>query len=224
MKSLLGLFVMSCFFTCFGCSRAQGKLDGEVFIVTQGAESVKLGLVEVRILPYEATKTSISKTRADAEKQVANLQPKLDAARAALTSAEGRSDAARAESDTAFKRTQKQSTDDYEGVMASYDASSRAADRWLADLRATDSARRSVTELEKQVRSWNSGAFYFASLPSPLTSVKTDSDGKFSILLDRTATVVLAANATRHVADKIENYYWLITVSLDGQPQQKHPS
>lgn len=53
MKPLLGLFLVSCFFACPGCNRGQGKLDGEVFIVTEGAQNVKLGLVEVRVLPYE---------------------------------------------------------------------------------------------------------------------------------------------------------------------------
>src|ERR1700680_4346251 len=76
---------------------SQGKLDGDVFIVTQGAENVNLGLVEVRVLPYEETKTTIAKTRAQAEREVANLQPKLDAARKALASAEARDKAADAE-------------------------------------------------------------------------------------------------------------------------------
>jgi hypothetical protein len=76
---------------------SQGKLDGDVFIVTQGAENVKLGLVEVQVLPYGETKTSIAKTRAQAEREVANLQPKLDAARTALASAEARYNAAKAE-------------------------------------------------------------------------------------------------------------------------------
>ena len=83
------------------------------------------------------------------------------------------------------------------------------------------SGRGAVAELEKQVRSWNSGALYFASLPSPVASAKTDADRKFSIPLDRKATVVLAANATRRVLNKTENYYWLVTVSLDGQPSKR---
>ena len=48
---------------------SQGKLDGDVFIVTQGAENVKLGLVEVRVLPYEETKNSIAKTKAQADSE-----------------------------------------------------------------------------------------------------------------------------------------------------------
>ncbi|MGB8789441.1 MAG: hypothetical protein WA755_13560 [Candidatus Acidiferrales bacterium] len=167
-----------------GCDRAApGRLDGEVFIVTEGAENVKLGLVEVRVLPYEETKNSIAKTRARAEPVIATLQPKLDAS----------------------KKT-------YDTVNARWEATQDTA-----AMKAAWSAYGKLTELDKQVRHWNSGELYFASLPSPVATVKTDADGKFSIPLDRQTTVVLAANATRRVFDKTEDYYWLVTVSLDGQ-------
>ena len=68
MKYLLGLFLASCCLMFFGCGRSQGKLDGDVFIVTEEAQNVRLGLVEVRVLPYEETKNSIAKTKAQAER------------------------------------------------------------------------------------------------------------------------------------------------------------
>jgi hypothetical protein len=200
---------------------SQGKLDGDVFIVTQGAENVKLGLVEVRVLPYGETKSSIAKTKAQAEREVANLQPQLEDARKALASAEARDKAADAE----MKAADNRQIEAANRVDDSFDAASRASDaatnRWIAAGSAVGSAKNAVAELEKQFRSWNSGALYFASLPSSATSVKTDADGKFSIPLDRKATVVLAANATRRVLNKTENYYWLVTVSLDGQPSKR---
>ena len=50
-----------------GCGRAtQEQLSGDVFIATQGAQNVKLGLVEVRVQPYEETRASITKTKAQA--------------------------------------------------------------------------------------------------------------------------------------------------------------
>jgi len=213
MKPILGLFVVSCCFVSSGCGRGQGKLDGDVFIVTQSAENVKLGLVEVRVLPYEETKTAIAKTKAQADREVANLQPKLDAAREALASAERREEATRAEDDAVRNR--------WIAGTGSFEASNAALDRWMAATTVVSSTKSAVGELEKQARSWNSGALYFASLPSPVASVKTDADGKFSIPLDRTATVVLAASATRRLPDKTENYYWLVTVSLDGQPSRR---
>src|ERR1019366_8055171 len=92
---------------------SQGKLDGDVFIVTEGAQNVKLGLVEVRVLPYGETKNSIAKTKAQAEREVANLQPKLDAARNVLASAEARHNAARAENTAAQNRATDAIATDY---------------------------------------------------------------------------------------------------------------
>jgi hypothetical protein len=213
VKYLFGFVVMSCCFACFGCSRGLGKLDGDVFIVTQGAENVKLGLVEVRVLPYEDTKASIAKTRTQAEGEIANLQPKLDDARKALASAEGRERVAWAENNAAQGRMVAEA--------ASIEAARAALNRWVAASNAVVPARNAVDKLEKDARSWNSGARYFATLPSPVASVKTDADGKFSIPLDRTATVVLAANATRRVVNKTENYYWLYHRVARWPTQQK---
>jgi hypothetical protein len=229
MKLLAGVFLVSCFLVCAGCHQGQGKLDGEVFIVTEGAQNVRLGLVEVRILSIEETKSSIAKTKAQAEREVANLQSKLDAARKALASAEVRENARGAEAHAARNRYDAAVSDENNLTMgdkidASEEASpafERAFERLKAATIAVSSARDEVTAVEKVVRSWNSGALYFASLPPPTASLKTDADGKFSIPLDRNAKVVLAANATRRLLSKTENYYWLVSVSLDGQPSKR---
>jgi hypothetical protein len=77
-----------------GCNATSlGKLEGEIFIVTQGATNVKLGLVEVRVLPYTETQDCIAKTKAQVEQDVAKLQPQLDAARKALASSKARANA-----------------------------------------------------------------------------------------------------------------------------------
>jgi hypothetical protein len=94
-------------------------------------------------------------------------------------------------------------------------------DQYAAALRTEISALSELAPLQESAMSWNSGAVYFASLPPPVTSVKTDADGKFSIPIDRKAEVVLAASATRRLPNKTENYYWLVKVSLDGQPNKR---
>lgn len=184
-----------------GPKSAQGTLDGEVFIVTRGAQNIKLGLVQVRVLPYEATENSIAKTRPEVEQQSARLLSKVDAARKVLALAKSKRRAAYAKSKAAT---------DYNTFEQGVDQFALAGKAMRADAKIIDL-------LEKQVRSWNLGALYFANLPPPLASVKTDEDGKFSIKLDRNTTIVLAAHATRLVFDKTEQYYWLVAVSLDGQ-------
>lgn len=182
---------------------------------------MKLGLVEVRVLPYGETKSSVARTKAQAEREIANLQPKLDAARTALASAEAREKATEAEWKAATNRATDAILVSNEAFEALNKVSDMAFDRHLEAIDAARSAKNAVAELEKQFRSWNSGALYFGSLPPPVTSVKTDADGKFSIPLDRKATVILAANSTRRLLNKTENYYWLVTVSLDGQPSKR---
>lgn len=194
----------------------QGTLDGDVFIVTAGAENLKLGLVEVRILPYEETMKSIAQTTAQATQEIATLQPKLDAARKGVESAKARGRALGQESTA--KVDQISSANDYE---AAADEANAAIDRYGGALQGIGTAKRTLAEVEEQIRAQNSGARYFASLPSPLASVKTDADGKFSIQLDRNATVVLAAFATRQMIGKAEKYHWLIKISLDGQSSKR---
>jgi hypothetical protein len=208
----LGAVLVAAVVADTNCHRPEhGKIDGDVFIVTEGAANVKLGLVEVRVLPYEETKRSLAQTKAQADQEIGALQPKLDAARKALGSAEARDSALEREADDAGTRIKG------ENYLAAYDAANAALDRWAGAQKGVGFAKRAVLDVEEQVRAQNSGARYFANLPSPLASVKSDADGKFSIEIDRSATVVLAAHATRQVVGKAENYYWLVPVSLDGQ-------
>ncbi len=212
MKPLVGLLMVSWCFALPGCSRGPGKLDGDVFIVTEGAQNVKLGLVEVRVLPYEETKGSIAKTKIQAQQEIAKLQPQVVAAQKALELAQARCR-------DSFTRTT--------AIIEQGDFDPDSP-RYRADVRAQNSARdilnnswAALGNLKDQVRGWNSAPPYFANLPTPLASAKTDADGKVTIPLDRKATVALAAYATRRVFDETEDYYWLVRVSLNGQPSKR---
>jgi len=76
--------------------------------------------------------------------------------------------------------------------------------------------------------SYYSGLFYFSYLQSPIQSVETDADGKFTIEVLKQGAFVIAARAERYVGkefigevgiDRTEHYYWLQPVSLNGQQQ-----
>jgi hypothetical protein len=182
---------------------ARGNLDGEVFIVTEGAANVKLGLVEVRVLPNDDTKSSVANTKLQADRELAKLLPSWAAAQKRMLEAQSRTSAAIRETE------------------AANDALDPAFDREDAAYSAFKSAAGVFKPIDRQVRGWESGALYFANLPPPISTVKTDSDGKFSITLDRNTPVVLAAYATRRVVNKTDNYYWLISVSLGGQASKR---
>jgi hypothetical protein len=57
------------------------------------------------------------------------------------------------------------------------------------------------------------GAAAFQHLPkAALIRTKTDVDGKFSMLVPRVGSYVIAAAAKREIAGKTENYYWALRV------------
>ena len=195
------------------CSRAQesrldqtkeGRLDGDVFIVTQGAANVKLGLVEVGVLRLEDATSSIAQTMVTEGREMAKLQSQLDAARKALSSAGAR------------HRKEAKTLDDHQ-INPSAEEFERAEDAESLASKEVASARLALAALERQAQNWNSAPLYFESLPPPIASAKTDVDGKFSIMLKSKAAVAVAAHATRMVGDKVENYYWIVSVSLNGQ-------
>ena len=149
------------------------------FLVTQDGQNVKLGLVDVRVLPYEETKNFQSpKQRRMRMEEVAKLQPQMEAARKTVASAKANVKAMKTKSD--------------------FNRSRQAMDQYAAALRTEISALSEFAPLQESAMSWNSGQY--TSLIAPIVaSVKTDADGKFSIPLDRTAKVVLAATATRRL-------------------------
>ncbi len=188
------------------CGPSQGKLDGDVFIVTQGGVSVKLGLVEVLALPYEETRQAVALVDAEA------IKLKRDAAAAvtALASAEAELNQLLADEKALLNRASTNSKADRTAIVAAHDREDAATE-------VRDSAKQAVAELVRKAHKLTSGALYFEKLPPPLVTTKTDADGKFSLPLDRKVTVVLAAHAARRVFGEDEDYYWLVKASLDGQ-------
>ena len=210
MKPLVGLLMVSWCFALPGCSRGPGKLDGDVFIVTEGAQNVNFGLVEVRVLPYEETKGSIAKTKIQAQQEIAKLQPQVVAAQKALELAQARCR-------DSFTRTTAIIEGDFDPDSPRYRADVRAQNSACDILNNSWAA---LGNLKDQVRGWNSRLRILRICrllwrrPKRMRMVVT-------IPLDRKATVALAAYATRRVFDETEDYYWLVRVSLNGQPSKR---
>jgi hypothetical protein len=57
----------------------------------------------------------------------------------------------------------------------------------------------------------------FAALGTPISSVKTDADGKFKLMVPRSDEFVLAASASRDVGSESESYLWIVVDSLRGK-------
>lgn len=202
----------------FGCtSQRQGELKGEVFIVTKGGENIKLGLVEIVVIPEAEMNAAIEKKkpvidstltqlRSEAEKATAEYNPVHQAYEQANQNYE------RAQSeyiaaigsgqfDQAYKRSQYWSDQRMKLFKEDLDKSSK---KMMA---------------ESKAKGFPTAEFFFDGLPSGVSKTMTDSNGQFSLALPRKGRFALAAHAERQLPDEShEKYYWLVWVSLDGQP------
>jgi hypothetical protein len=79
---------------------------------------------------------------------------------------------------------------------------------------ALESAQR-WRELDiRKKANWPDSEHYFKNLPKPMLSVRTNSEGKFSLSLPKTGRFALVAQGKRE--EPAESYYWMTWVSLDG--------
>jgi hypothetical protein len=171
------------------------SIDGQVFIVTGGHESVKLGLVTIAACRPDEFASAAASTKS----QIDSERPKLDEIRPIAD---------------------QMSTVASELKRAVMKADSRAfkSDGWSSLLTDSITMEMNTNRLSHRV-AWrtdyvNSGAPYFKNLPHPIASVKTDADGKFKLELPSSrGQVIVVASATRYVPTKDrENYFWAVKV------------
>lgn len=196
-----------------GCHYLQWKLDGEVFIVTKGGENVRLGLVTVQAISEDKMKEFIVKKSSESKTEIEILQKEIKKAEIKLADAEKEAKSSEKERDRRFK-------------ILLNSLASRKANNYHKDavkiheskLNILIDKRKNLDALKLKQNYYGSAAFYFNGLPGPITSAKTDADGRFTLFISRERRVALAAHASRQVSNKKEEYYWLVWVSLDEKP------
>jgi len=177
----------------------KGQLEGEVFIVTQGGQNYKLGLVQIALYPMDTCRTSLDRKKSEANAALQVLKPKIAAAKA-------ENDQANQAESTAFNAALNSSIQNRNALEAARD---EARERQNATLDA-------YFELLGQQNSYTSDRFYFDALPEPLVTTQTNSDGRFTLEVPTKGQFVIAATGSRSVGDSTEHYYWLLKISLDG--------
>jgi hypothetical protein len=166
-----------------------GNLDGQIFIVTQGADTIKLSLTDVLIFKEAEIDSTLAAYRDKAKTQrddrLTTIQNKLHALQNKLET---------------YKRDDPSETDPKTQVYV------KAAQMELGAL----------TQEYQQIDEPQPDQL-FSNLPrTAFAKATTDADGKFSVRLPKTGRYVLAAAKSRDTGVKTEHYYWLIRVSLDG--------
>jgi len=212
----------------------EGDLNGEIFIVTKGRQNIRLGLVEVRLIPEDEikkyTSDKVSQFKKEEEKillKLENAKKKLDEYRDAYMEAH-KSKVLR-EVDADFRETMNK----VDVVLDRKPA--RTTDDKIRDIQADTAIKINEIEKEhlyklaqldyelliKEASALSVGAFFFNGLPDGKIKTKTDADGKFSLRMKRGQRMALAAQSNRKIMGDDEDYYWLIWVSLEGKSNKK---
>lgn len=177
-----------------GCAR-QGQLNGQVFIVTQGRENVKMGAVQVIAIPDSAMKPLLAskpqEAAAEHEKLNRESQKCWDDMKRSTAMAEG--DPKMLE----FERITKECA-----------MSEKPEDSLMAKHAVRMAAIRT-------------GETLFDALPKPDDAIvgKTDADGRFTLTLLRGNRYALACRAQRSVPGQSdpEKYFWLLWVKPEAE-------
>jgi hypothetical protein len=78
-----------------------------------------------------------------------------------------------------------------------------------------------LEDLRAQQQHLTSGEYFVQDMPAPISTIQTDSDGKFTMLLPRDGRYGIVARVSRELGDKKETYCWFVWVSLDGAASKR---
>lgn len=206
-----------------------GTLSGEVFIVTQGGPSIKLGLVNIIAIPEEELSLYIEQKNALA----ATLRADRQSALKALQETISHSRQARADANKEVEKATQDAYADYLKCLETADSfevciteRKRKVQQAKQDIPAGRSKNLAMEQaelerLQSEMDYLGSSDYYFAELPAGIASAKTNADGLFTMTIPRQGRFGLAARASRLVLGKTERYYWLVWESLDGTPSKR---
>jgi hypothetical protein len=199
--SLMRLGSAACLFlnlvlsgTAFGAD----SIRGQVFIVTQGGENVRLGLVTVALYPEKEMLAYIARRSEEARLEREAIAPALDAAMESLSTAN-------AQYENALK------------MVGMRDGGSSLNQRYDEVQRL----QRVIWEGESRLRGLDSADFYFMMLPKPLRTSVTDAEGAFSIVIPKTGKYALTARGERNVSGTVETYSWLVRMPEEARTGTK---
>jgi len=194
---------------------AHPHIMGEVFIVTAGGDNKVLGRVEVAAYKPEEVEAAFKTV----DEEITATQPVM----------ENLSKQAEKVADDAQKELLNELPLDYQQEFLKEEIAedesmapveSEAAIQTLEDGALGDKVRALAAEYAKaRDNEWQasmadeytkSTCKYYAHLPTPIGSVKTDSQGKYDLPLPSSAPVVLAAHTTRQAGENTEDYFWIV--------------
>jgi hypothetical protein len=214
----------------------EGTLTGDIFIVTNGAQNFKLGLIEVTAIPEDKMQQFIMKKedavrvamerneaqKVSAEKELETAQQEYDALKRASEAAEAKSN--RANRDFSFAYSEAD-TDEAVRLMKQAESATKQAQDLKQKMFSKDlelvGIKSRIARSEINLENLGGEEFLFADLPTSDVKGITDAEGRFSIKLPTRGKFAIAARAQRNVFGSTEHYYWLMWVSMDGEKSKQ---
>jgi hypothetical protein len=214
-----------------GCKpRPNTTITGQVFIVTRGDQNIKLGLVEVDLIPQQQTYDFLKTKQTAVETEIAARENEFIASSNALK---------RVEANLAdYEADNPSTTSKYKSMLDNYETNSNAGIRialkyQLNEVDKNVGAVKSILEqkvADVQMRldaattsltNYPDGDAYFSGFsPSIIQKTLTDADGKFSLAYSAGTNLALYAKADRLVGTRTEKYYWLINAPTNAEATQ----
>jgi hypothetical protein len=150
MHAKLCVVVVLSVLVLLSCGPQECHVAGEVFIVTRGGQSIKLGLVQISAIAEEAARHHLQLKEDEIIKTPADMRLKKEL------------------------------------------SGERSAHLWSPE-------------------------FLLDGMPAPVHTAKTDSDGRFVLILPARRNYLLAATAQRYIGDDTEHYTWLVWAAAKGK-------
>jgi hypothetical protein len=235
MKNYLILILVS-LLALTGCKPKQTTLSGQVFIVTQGAENVKLGDVEILLIEKSQATDFLQKKQPDIDSEMASKQEDLKKIEQGHVPSVLLTDSAYAKALSDFDELQKQSdvqlarmsqaTKDYNNNPDHADAVSSEASAEADSIQmkmqlVLDQMKAAQSAVIKNLENYPAAADYFEGfLPVVVQKTISDADGKFSFVYPRNKSLAVFASAQRMVLNKTEKYYWLVNAPTNAESVQ----
>jgi hypothetical protein len=200
----------------FQCAFADdGEIKGEVFIVTKAAENIRLGLVEVRLIPEGVIQKHVEERKAHTAAEMPDFAGQIKRIETYLVDNKVRMEemkslneqkrklnlkTGRATSLTELKE-QREMVEIFERSLATQEAAKK--------------------RLEELMRNWPTSRHFLKNVPDSKVSTRTNSDGKFTLAMPKAGRFALVAQATRKTLEGTEEYCWMVWVSLEGKDSKE---
>ena len=179
-----------------------GELAGDVIVVAADGKKHPLGGVVLNAIPEDALTEHLGRKKAQSERDTAKLQREIDALAAILKDA-------RAEEDRLWN------------IQKLDESDMQKANAWSVVYNKTKNLAGQVEDLRAQQQHLASGEYFFQDIPSPISTIQTGTDGKFTLLLPRDGRYGIVARVSRELGDKKETYCWFVWVNLDGAASKR---